>query len=262
MAKRKRGLHKEITSIFDGVPMPMKPDGQQPAPAAPPQQSGNAAGAPPARVPSPPAPKPRVAAPKMPTPPQPQQTVKSTPKVIATEQPVPEAAVARSAVQSGWPQALQTLKDKLFAEKPGANTAKQKKIAVLIPVLLVVLIFVFAKVLRGPKGTVAIPDNGRQATVVTVASKIDWQIPKPYPTNLRDPMEFRAVPTSGYDPDRPDGELPLKGILHSEDNPAAVVGTKIVHEGDVIFNAKVIEIRPDSVEFERDGKRWKQEFRE
>jgi uncharacterized membrane protein len=49
----------------------------------------------------------------------------------------------------------------------------------------------------------------------------------------------------------------LKGILYSEDNSSAMVGNKIVKEGDTIDGIKVIKINKDTVEFEKDGERYK-----
>jgi uncharacterized membrane protein len=50
----------------------------------------------------------------------------------------------------------------------------------------------------------------------------------------------------------------LKGILYSEDNPSAIVGDKIVKEGDIINGIRVVKINKNTVEFEKDGERWTQ----
>ena len=54
------------------------------------------------------------------------------------------------------------------------------------------------------------------------------------------------------------GALVVKGILFSDDNPAAVVGAEIAHIGDTIAGAEIVAIRKDEVEFEKDGKKWTQ----
>ncbi|MHC4154471.1 MAG: thioredoxin fold domain-containing protein [Planctomycetota bacterium] len=51
-------------------------------------------------------------------------------------------------------------------------------------------------------------------------------------------------------------DLKLSGVLYTEDNPLAVVNTEIVHEGDVIDGARVVEISRRQVEFEKSGRRW------
>jgi type II secretory pathway component PulC len=56
--------------------------------------------------------------------------------------------------------------------------------------------------------------------------------------------------------------LIVKGILYSEDNPAAVIGTQIVHEGDNISDTTVVRINRDGVVLEMNGKRWTQEVQQ
>jgi hypothetical protein len=50
----------------------------------------------------------------------------------------------------------------------------------------------------------------------------------------------------------------VSGILYSENEPSAVVGSQIVHEGDTLDGINVVKIYKDKVEFEKDGKRWTQ----
>jgi len=54
-------------------------------------------------------------------------------------------------------------------------------------------------------------------------------------------------------------DVALTGILYSEDNPSAVIGGAIVKEGDMISGVKVVKIHKDSVEFEKNGKKWTQQ---
>jgi hypothetical protein len=56
-------------------------------------------------------------------------------------------------------------------------------------------------------------------------------------------------------PDKPQ-ELAVTGILFSEDDPAAVIGTRIAHVGDTIAGATIVKINLTTVEFEKDGKSW------
>jgi len=53
-------------------------------------------------------------------------------------------------------------------------------------------------------------------------------------------------------------KVALKGILYSEDKPSALIGEKIVTEGDIVNGVKVIKINKDTVEFEKDGVKWTQ----
>ncbi len=50
----------------------------------------------------------------------------------------------------------------------------------------------------------------------------------------------------------------VNGILYSEDEPSAVIGNRIVHEGDALRGINIVKIYKDKVEFEKNGKRWTQ----
>jgi len=52
--------------------------------------------------------------------------------------------------------------------------------------------------------------------------------------------------------------LAITGILYSEDNPSAIIGGAIVREGDMIDDVKVVKIRKNIVEFEKNGEKWTQ----
>jgi len=162
--------------------------------------------------------------------------------------------------QSFWQQ----IKNKLFKPKRGASTAKQKAMVVMMPLLFIVLIFMLFR--GGVFGTSAGHTEASTEDIATGSvtaganTKIDWEIPAPYPTTLRDPM--RLVPVEITQTEQTETEktieLIVKSILYSEDNPSAVIGNSIVHEGDKIRDVSVIKISKDSVEFEMNGKRWTQ----
>ena len=54
--------------------------------------------------------------------------------------------------------------------------------------------------------------------------------------------------------------LAVTGILYSEDNPSAIIGGAIMREGDMIDDVKVVKIRKNIVEFEKNGEKWTQEM--
>jgi hypothetical protein len=60
-------------------------------------------------------------------------------------------------------------------------------------------------------------------------------------------------------PTQPKQEGVVTGIVYSQDKPAAIVGSQVVHPGEKIGKVQVITISPDSVEFEKGGKRWTQQ---
>jgi len=267
--KKKAGLHKDISSIFEGVPVP-KADGAQKAAGGPGSSQANQNGS---KIPA--------SSPRNPQiPPGPYQSLGKT----AANQD--KAGAATRGTKQGR---FQQMSKKLFAPKPGVGTKRQKAMAVLVPILFIILIVMLAKSLGILRPKPARPVKPVQAAVVPVAgsvpvtdsvidsdTEIAWKMPEPYPTTLRDPMvppaemaakmevESQAKTVSQIGTQTTEsaidknGILLVKGILYSDDNPAAVVGTAIVHIGDKILDATVVKISKDSVEFEKDGKRWTQ----
>ncbi len=162
----------------------------------------------------------------------------------------------------------QQLKDKLFTPKPGVSPARQKATVILIPVLAVVLIFIVRQVFWSAPKKIKGADN--DASVVQKSAKsgseIEWKIPEPYPSTLRDPMYLVISNTEKKKPETINNEteitIAVKGVLFSEDNPAALIGNKIVHVGDVVSGAEIINIGRDSVTFEINGRRWKENVRQ
>jgi len=234
--KRKSGLHKEISSIFEGVPIPGRDNAQQPSGAAPKH---------PGQIPTKPTPSPAAVTQK------------------PGKQPAAKATPGKSPLQEIWKK----ITNKLLQPEEGVSPTRQKVMLILIPVLAIALIIVFmpffktpSRDLIGPKkidSTKTTPEPGRD---------IDWPIPKPYPAGLRDPTQLGGTSTSmGTEPIKSattkediirSSRLPVKGIVFSKDYPAAVIGTQLVHEGDMISDVTVLKINRDSVEFEMNNERW------
>jgi hypothetical protein len=265
MGKRSAGLHKHVSAIFNGVPIP-KNGTQQPfnAPAPespncqePPKRNEEPLEFPkrdkePSKPPVPP--KPPAPSHLTPTTPKPrqQEPVQLPTKTTPAKQPDIGASI-KTLKQIPWQQTLEHIKSKLFATKPGVSDTRQKTMVILVPVLFVVLIFVFIQVLSMPSLPIAKAKSPGLANAIASSDKIDWQIPQPYPTNLRDPMQFGSATAQAET-----GGLTVKGIVYSEDDPSAVIGNRIVHEGDEVLGVTIIKINEKSVEFERNKKRWTQ----
>jgi len=258
MANNKIGLHKDIASIFDGVPLTKGAREQRPSCASASQHPG-------CRHPEPPSPTCSLTVPPAPAQtqapsqapaqaPAPQQPVYTPPKSAVPEQRRADVAI-EAGTQDRLQQIWEQIKGKLLASKPGANTSKQKAMVILVPVLFIVFIIVFSQVLstpvRGAKGP-QVPSAANAAAVA--GDNIDWQIPDPYPTTLRDPMRFDS---GAINPDQTDRPI-VKGIIYSESGSSAVVGNQIVREGEKVSGATVVKINKDSVEFDLNGKKWTQ----
>src|SRR4030042_1618184 len=174
MSKYKAGLHKDVSSIFNGVSLPKNDSAQTPSsiPAAG-HQDHNALKSPPPETPAqkppasetqvqkPSAPEPSVA--KSPAAEPPTQKPLTPSNITSTkpksQQPPKEApakqskatTAAKSARQPQWQKKLEMVKSKLLTPKDGVSATKQKEMVVLIPVLFIALIFVFIRVFSQPQ---------------------------------------------------------------------------------------------------------------
>lgn len=265
--KKKAGLHKEISSIFDGVPVPSNQGMARPHLGPPGPQPGQAGYD---------SPRPAPRGPENPQIPVPPQQFRQAGRPGA-----PAHARAGAAARSTDRGALRQVTKKLFGHKEGVSAKRQIVMVVLVPILLVGLIIALTKVLGAPssKSTWS-PKPKPVATAGQAGTEIDWRMPEPYPAGLRDPMQLTAEMTAQIEaeaiaktqaianaqanvgpteqqPAKPQ-ELAVTGILFSQDNPTAVIGTRIAHIGDTIAGATIVKINLTTVEFEKDGKSWTQ----
>jgi len=171
-----------------------------------------------------------------------------------------KSSVVKVSSKSSWRQ----ITSKLFEAKPGASTTKQKAMVAMMPILFIVLI---AFVIKGGVFGTSVhraQDGDENNTGVVSAGlndQIDWEIPEPYPTTLRDPMQLGPVVTRTNQTETKElVQLIVKSILYSEDNSSAIISNRIVHEGEQIQGARIAKINKDSVEFELNGKKWSQEI--
>ncbi|MDT8303430.1 MAG: hypothetical protein RQ760_18265, partial [Sedimentisphaerales bacterium] len=169
-----------------------------------------------------------------------------------------KSSVVKVSSESSWKQII----SKLCEAKPGASTTKQKAMVVMIPVLFIVLVaFVFRGGVFGTSvhNAQAVDENNTGLASAGLNHQIDWEIPEPYPTTLRDPMQLGSVVTGNNQAENNElVKLIVKSILYSEDNSSAIISNRIVHEGDQIQGASITKINKDSVEFDINGKKWSQ----
>jgi len=105
---------------------------------------------------------------------------------------------------------------RLFAPRQGVNPAGQRKMAMLIPVLSIVLLVVLNK-LHG------MPLLGSEWLRLGTYQAMVGDIVKSGFSSTEDGGQHSA-------------QLKVRGIAFSHDRPSAVIGTTIVHEGDVVLD--------------------------
>ncbi len=276
MAKHRPGLHKEISSIFGGVPIPKSDGTPQPSSEPGPDPTGyerhtatnnwqlespepekqeQSVGV--GSTPPPEPERPAEPVPKPAPPPEPERPAGPASRPAKPEPPKVEVrpkAAGPNPLQKIWQQ----IESRLLAPKPGVNPARQKATVVLIPVLFITLIFALFQVLgTAPRKTKGATQDDAVNISSASSNKIDWQTPDPYPPTLRDPMRFTPVATAGVET----GKLIVTSILYDKENPSArsaTISNQIVYEGEKVMGATVIKINSNSVEFELNGRKWTQ----
>ncbi len=290
LEKNKAGLQKKVSSVFKGVPLPQNSGVQQPAETP----ASNAAPGAPVRPASadrqPPgssllrtlhqggepsghaAPdRPAQARPKT-TAPENRQTVQppSPKKPDKPEQPLKGTTPAKPhkasvTIEEARPNLWQQVNNRLFPPKPGVSPARQKAMVILVPVLAIVMIFMFRQVLStSPRRTEGATDANTPVVAAAKSShEIDWQLPDVLPAIDRDPTKLpeQAAATSNTDPNQAatepaTGTFDVRDIVYSKDKPSAVVNAHIVYIGHKVGDATIVQILRDGVEFEKNGKRW------
>jgi len=269
---RKSGLHKQISSIFDGVPVP-KNDGL-PEEADPssvlmqpetkdmtelqdstePQAQPNPAPA--SEPPRSPLVKRMSADPS---------TCASAP-AIQVDRPMPLPKSSMMTAKTG-PSISSQVKKTLFGSSKGPLDARQKKMAVLVGVLCVVfggVVFFSLGGVGQSKAAAADPTEGAVVQSQGTQKKVqDWTSPQPLPADLRDATSIASKKTEltenpvdkGSDP----VDLVVKGIVYSQNKPSAIINNQIITEGQTINGATIVRITKDAVEFKSNDKQWTQQ---
>jgi hypothetical protein len=250
MSEYKPGLHKKISAIFNGVPIPGADDASPPPYA--PQKNQALAVAEPQVSAQQPAPPPEKTAPQ-PSASVPQPAPSSAKPASQKQQKADAPAVAG---QSPIQKFLTQLKARLFKSASGIGSVRQKMMIILVPVLFIIFIFVFVRLFSAPARKTAKPPKAvkTDTAAVVAAGKINWKIPDPWPETIRDPMKLGSSAV-----DSPENTaIVVRGIVYSEDNPAVIIGTQLMHQGDKVAGAAITKITEDNVEFETNGKKWTQ----
>lgn len=179
--------------------------------------------------------------------------------------------------KAGGLSLYQQIRDKFAASKLGAGSAKDKVMVILVPILAIIMIFMFRQVLYKSPGKAKGAAKDGSPVVVTANSsdEIEWEIPEPLPAVMRDPLKLPGPDNEPQpDPNNMDNTqnpeqgsataeaettaTHIGGIVYSEDKPSVVIGNKIVYVGSTINGVTILKINRDSVELEKDGETWVQ----
>jgi len=154
-----------------------------------------------------------------------------------------------------------TTKQRFFGDSQKSLDTRQKKTAVLGMLLVVVFVAVLLFALgSGPskvKAAVAKSENTLSGGQTTGSTE-NWTLPEPYSTSLRNPTKIGVTAANTQS----ENTLSVQGIVYSSKRPSAIIANQVVFEGESVEGVKVIKIEKDSVEFEKDAKRWKQQVKE
>ncbi len=156
---------------------------------------------------------------------------------------------------------LRKIKNRLLPEQTD-NPTRQKIMLILIPILAIMMIFLFRQVLsKAPQQSRAATEDEMplKALNKTSCDEIHWDIPEAIPVTIRDPIKpvSKATPEDAAQSRTDSNNTDIvRGILYSDDKPSAVIGDRLVHLNDEIEGAKIVWIGKDSVTFEKDGEKW------
>jgi hypothetical protein len=236
VAKKKSGLHKKISAIFDGVPW----HGHKAPKESPPRiEKADTQNTPsePVKPFSP------IQAPNPPSQPTPVQSAPTAPK----EAPHRQHEHAEPKYQPPPREAKLPIREKPKPQKktkPKVSAAEQAEVRrqriMMAVVFVLVPVFAWrAFIIFKPFDNSGNSKGSKIPNKAISTIKIDWPDPGSYPANLRDPMKFgrtglyfRNTGGGGYNPQT--GEVDLKGFLFSEDRPVAIIGQEYIGKGEKI----------------------------
>ena len=250
MANRKGGLHKKISSIFDGVPVPQRDEPQEA------ESQRNDPGSAPERSEQAPS--------------------------VSQSRPTAGHGVRRQSHEKHTAGFLQRQGKKILKPPAGVSAKRQKTMVFLLCALAVVFIVVVFRLLspstrhRKTQAPVSPPNDNVVSLPQGQGSEveettIDWQIPEVVIATQRDPMYVEGQESPVTEEEKRDyvsDIFVVHSILYSETKgwtagvaisnkkDEHVTEYRIVHEGERLSDAIVAKINGDSVEFERNGRRW------
>jgi hypothetical protein len=156
-------------------------------------------------------------------------------------------------------------KKKSGGPETGSAGRRQKTMTLLVGILSVVFLAVMLISFGGIGRTVpkAAAATAAAADPVEPVRRVDpeaWAFPDPLPARMRDPLVIpisQAIAQNSETPEK-SKELAVRGIVYSTEKPSAIIDDTVILEGQTIDGIRVVSITRETVEFEKDGKRWTQ----
>ena len=299
--KKKSGLHKGVSSVLKGVPIPQGVHNWRPPEISDADRTDDSASYEPSHVSSvfkgaAAEPERRVGPPAEPLPENRDAKVPAAKKsddrrasrsTLIRKLDCPEDfSIKAEQVRKSGPAARVVHYHDPIAEKTGPSVEKQlqdksrnskrvlgkkgrKALVLSAPVLIIIIILIYKYCFRAaPQQTEAsVNVNGTPPSISTSDAKVDvdWQVPEPLPARMMDlmtdPEEKAGQNEQPKEPAKGKTAIDLRAILFSANRPSAVIGGRIMHVGDKLGDVTITNITEDSVEFGKDGKTWVQKLR-
>lgn len=95
-----------------------------------------------------------------------------------------------------------------------------------------------------------------------LAAQVQLEQEGEYALNVQLPELREQLRNNVLNPPQAPASGTVSGVVYSDDMAAAVVGTKVVHEGEKTGEVKVVKINADGVVFEKSGRSWTQKIGE
>jgi hypothetical protein len=261
---RKSGLHKQISSIFDGVPVPPNSALSEEAEVLEELMEPAALNAPEADVTQETLPKTSGSSLVKRLTADPSEPECNPLPAVQVGRPMPTSKpikVSKSAMKPGFSKQI---KKAVFGAHSSLDP-RQKKAGVLVGILSLVFGVVLFVSLGGVGKTQAMAADGTnadQATQVQAAKKTaqEWKRPEALPQDLRNATSPSMMRSDNNPTDLTTeaGGLIVKGIVFSKNKPSAIINNQILSEGQTFDGVTIVKINKESVEFEAHEKRWTQ----
>ena len=261
---RKSGLHKQISSIFDGVSVPQSGVSAEDADLSAELSGAQTQDTPDDRQETVPQTSGPSLVQRLSQDPSECDSAPVTP-VVQVGRPMPllkSKAMSKSAMK---PSFSTQVKKAVFGSRNTSLDPRQKKAATLVGILSLVFGVVMFVSLGGVGKThpvAADAASGDQVTQNQTTKKTaqEWKSPEPLPQDLRNATSPKMIRSGAQQEgtNAETGALVVKGIVFSKNKPSAIINNQILSEGQAYNGVTIVKITKETVEFEANEKRWTQ----